>query len=145
MKGLFLSFSILLLVGCTSLGASYQSSNHRPSKDQSLLLVYRPWGMVGLALKPEIYVNGVKIGRIANGAFFSRELTLGKSTITVVEPLNDSFGLNWRQKAQIDVLPGKVYSLRVLVGGVMQISIDENEGAPDAIANCREADSSDIF
>ncbi len=119
-KMLLVSLGITGLVGCEIAspivsGGHYAGlTNSDPSKGS--IYVYRDSSFAGAANQYDVMVNGVLVGSLPNGSFFSLDTAPGE---TKVEPRTlTSFGFG--KGSNITVEPGKSYCLKLTLNFCVQ-------------------------
>jgi hypothetical protein len=88
----FITLAILSLIS----GLNAQT----PAQPTATIHVYRERHLVGFAISPSIYVDGIELQRLRNGTFFVAILLTGKHMITVGRSEVGLF---------VDFEPGKQY------------------------------------
>ncbi len=78
MKTLWLPLAVMV----ASIPAARGQAETKPATQTATVHVYRPSHVVGMALNPSIYFDGIEIHKLHNGTFFVVSLPSGKHIIT---------------------------------------------------------------
>ncbi len=78
--------SIMTIMGCATIGPKYSTVRNDIavlSEEQGRIIFYRPSGLYGAAMRPDILLNGRKVGRSRPGTIFYVDVDPGKHQVTV--------------------------------------------------------------
>jgi Protein of unknown function (DUF2846) len=112
---------ILLLSGCASLGPNFEMAQV-PSKDKSLVYVYRPNSFAGSMQSPDLKIDDKKMGTSFNGSFFTLEISPGMHKASLVNFAGEEIA-----DLEAKLIAGKTYFLRLDIGAqALNESVDLN-------------------
>ena len=118
----------LLLAGSVTTALESQNTVQDPRHARMYFL--REKGITGLAMAPDILINGQKVGAVANGSFIFVDRPPGQYTVTVEQSLEPG-----RFVTDVRVSPGATYYFELGVNiingrGVLLPKLAGNVGTP---------------
>ena len=123
----------------SSNGASPENSGaaNISAEEMVTVYIYRPSKMVGKALEPSVFCDGVELARMDNGRFFTLKLKPGKHRVHMT---------NKEKGFEINMGRGEVYYFRVGIEmgmwkGHGKITLDDNEKGAAEIKKLKPLDS----
>ena len=126
----------------TSDAASVDSSvaGNNSSEEMATVYIYRPNKMIGRALEPSVFCDGVELARMDNGRFLTLKLKPGKHIVHMTDK---------KKGFEINMGAGQVYYFRVGIEmgmwkGQGKIMLDENEKGAEEIKKLKPLDASKI-
>jgi hypothetical protein len=76
------TFQFVLTLTVAAIPVAMGQTETKPATQNATVHIYRPSHVVGKALNPSIYCDGVEIHKLHNGTFFVVSLPAGKHMIT---------------------------------------------------------------
>lgn len=101
---------LLLLTSCSPSGPSYTPDLVHTNKAYATLVIYRPYSFFLSARTPDISINGIKSCELTNGGFFTKNVEIGKQTIS--SSLWDSPGTS---RTNVEAKLGELRYVRVKI------------------------------
>ena len=123
----FAVFIALLLTSCVQIGQSYyELSDTRPALEQGKARVYvfRESAFVHVTLEAKVGLNGVTIGKLANGAYIYFDTKPGAIKIDVI----DNWGATQSTTMNVEAISGQEHFVAVLPKQVA--AVDGNYSYP---------------
>ena len=140
MKAISTIFAIVLLLfvlaGCATGPAysKYSATIQPPAPTDCRIWFYRPSKMMGSALQPHVYLNGVIVGKSQPGCYFYVDRPAGDYEVKC--------STEWASKAVLHVKAGDEKFVRltlgpgVVVGHIIPSEVDKARGLKE-IAKCK--------